>query len=52
MSINTGTFLYIATMNILFEEFSLDRYKILKFAFFLSAIGLIILIWFIEQSIH
>ena len=47
-SISVGTFVYIATLEVIVEEFNLDRYKILKFFVFLVAIGFVSSIFFIE----
>lgn len=48
MSISAGTFVYIATLEVLVEEFNVKRYKILKFIFFLIAIAFISSLWFLE----
>lgn len=50
MSISAGTFIYIATLEVLVEEFNVRRYKIIKFLFFLVAIGFITSLWFIERA--
>ena len=34
-SISAGTFLYIATVEVIVEEFAIAKYKISKFLFFL-----------------
>ncbi len=47
-SISAGTFVYIATLEVIVEEFSLKRYKFIKFFFFLFAIGFICSIFFVE----
>jgi solute carrier family 39 (zinc transporter), member 1/2/3 len=49
-SISAGTFLYIATIEVLVEEFNLQRYKKSKFVFYLLAVGMICSIWFVEQA--
>jgi zinc transporter 1/2/3 len=48
MSISAGTFLYIATMEVLTEEFSDKRFRFLKYSFFLTAIGFVCVFYFIE----
>jgi zinc transporter 1/2/3 len=48
MSISAGTFLYIATLEVLVEEFNVKRYKFVKFALFLLAAAFITSLWFIE----
>lgn len=48
MSISAGTFIYIATLEVLVEEFNVKRYKVPKYFFFLLAIGFISSLWFIE----
>lgn len=45
-----GTFLYIATGEVIVEEFSISRYKIAKFLIFLAAIGLVCATWFVEHA--
>lgn len=50
MSISAGTFVYIATLEVLVEEFNVKRYKIVKFLFFLLAIGFVSSLFFIEQA--
>jgi zinc transporter 1/2/3 len=47
--ISAGTFVYIATMEVIVEEFSISRYKWQKFGIFLIAIAFICSIWFMEQ---
>ncbi|EGR27854.1 zip zinc transporter family protein, putative [Ichthyophthirius multifiliis] len=49
MAISTGTFIYIATLEVLVEEFSVKRYKFVKFLFFLAAGAFITSLWFLEQ---
>ncbi|EGR31297.1 zip zinc transporter family protein, putative [Ichthyophthirius multifiliis] len=51
MSISVGTFLYIATLEVLVEEFSDKRFRFEKFVFFLIAIGFVSSLWFLEQEI-
>lgn len=48
MSISAGTFLYIATLEVIVEEFNVKRYKYLKFSFFIVAVAFITSLWFIE----
>ncbi|EAS07205.1 metal cation transporter, ZIP family protein (macronuclear) [Tetrahymena thermophila SB210] len=50
VSISAGTFLYIATVEVIVEEFNLERYKIIKFLLFLVAIGFISSLWAVEQA--
>jgi len=47
-SISAGTFLYIATIEVIVEEFNVSRYKWGKFSVFLMAIGFVSSLWFIE----
>ncbi|EGR33716.1 zip zinc transporter family protein, putative, partial [Ichthyophthirius multifiliis] len=51
MSISAGTFIYIATLEVLVEEFSDKRFRFEKFIFFLIAVGFISGLWFLEQKI-
>lgn len=48
-SVSAGTFLYIATVEVIVEEFNIARYKWQKFMFFLIAIAFVSSIWFMEQ---
>jgi zinc transporter 1/2/3 len=48
MSISAGTFLYIATLEVIIEEFSDKRFRFEKFAFFLVSIGFVCGLWFLE----
>lgn len=48
VSISVGTFIYIATVEVIVEEFSLPRYKFWKFFIYLFAITFVCSIWFIE----
>ncbi|KAL4477967.1 hypothetical protein ABPG72_013375 [Tetrahymena utriculariae] len=50
VSISAGTFLYIATIEVIVEEFNLERYKIIKFILFLVAIGFISSLWAVQQA--
>lgn len=50
VSISVGTFIYIATMEVLVEEFNLARYRYLKFGLFMLAIGFVCSLWFMEQA--
>lgn len=43
-----GTFLYIATIEVITEEFSIARYKVLKFLLFLVAVAFTSSLFFIE----
>lgn len=47
MSISAGTFLYIATAEIIIEEFAIAKNKYLKFFIYLTGIGFIVAISFI-----
>lgn len=47
-AISAGTFLYIATIEVIVEEFNIARYKWIKFGFFLIAIAFVTSIWFLE----
>lgn len=49
-SISAGTFLYIATVEVIVEEFAISHYKITKFLFYLLAIGFVSSLWYIEQA--
>lgn len=48
MSISAGTFVYIATNEVIAEEFSKSRYAGIKFLFYLIGIGFISSLWFLE----
>lgn len=47
-SISIGTFLYIATVEVIVEEFSISRYRYTKFLFYLIAVGFVCSFWYIE----
>jgi zinc transporter 1/2/3 len=47
-SISAGTFLYIATIEVIVEEFNIARYKCLKYIAFILAIAFVSSIWFLE----
>lgn len=49
-SISAGTFLYIATVEVIVEEFAISHYKVTKFILYLVAIAFVCSIWFIEQA--
>jgi solute carrier family 39 (zinc transporter), member 1/2/3 len=49
-SISAGTFLYIATVEVIVEEFAIAKYKVTKFLLYLVAIGFVSSIWYIEQA--
>lgn len=49
MAISAGPFLYIATMEIIVEEFNLERFKYLKFFLYLIGIGFISSLWYVEH---
>lgn len=51
-SISAGTFVYIATMDVINEEFKVDRHQWLKFGFYLVGIGFICLIWLVEETLE
>jgi zinc transporter 1/2/3 len=48
-AISAGTFVYIATIEVIVEEFNIARYKWQKFGIFLIAIAFVSSIWFLEQ---
>ncbi|KAM3141595.1 hypothetical protein pb186bvf_006200 [Paramecium bursaria] len=50
-SISAGTFIYIATMEVINEEFGSQRYKFQKLFMFMLATLFVSLIWILEQSI-
>ncbi|KAL4462641.1 hypothetical protein ABPG74_000471 [Tetrahymena malaccensis] len=50
MSISAGTFIYIATQEVIAQEFSKNRYQIVKFLFFLVGVGFISSLFFVEQA--
>jgi solute carrier family 39 (zinc transporter), member 1/2/3 len=47
-SISAGTFLYIATVEVIVEEFAISHYKFSKFILYLFALGFVSSLWFIE----
>ena len=47
-SISAGTFLYIATVEVIVEEFAISKYKKGKFLLYLIACAFICSLWFIE----
>ena len=47
-SISAGTFLYMATVEVIVEEFSISKYKKMKFLLYLIACGFVCSLWFIE----
>ena len=47
-SISAGTFLYIATVEVIVEEFAVPNYKFTKFLLYLLAVAFVCSIWFIE----
>ena len=49
MGIAAGTFIYISTVEIIVEEFSVSKYKWIKFFFFLLGISVMVLVFFVEQ---
>ena len=48
MSISGGTFVYIATIEVLIEEFSDKRYRFMKYVVFLLSIGFVCSFYFLE----
>jgi zinc transporter 1/2/3 len=48
-SISAGTFLYVATLEVLVEEFNVNKYKWHKYLFFVIAVGFVSSLYFIEQ---
>lgn len=49
VAISAGTFVYIASVEVIVEEFNIDRNKWAKFTMFCFAILFICSIWFIEK---
>jgi zinc transporter 1/2/3 len=47
-AISAGTFVYISTMEVLVEEFNMERNKYGKYFVFLLAIGFVSSLWFLE----
>ena len=47
--ISAGTFLYIATVEVIVEEFAVSRYRFTKYLCYLSSIVFVCGLWFIEQ---
>lgn len=50
LSIAGGTFIYIACSEIIVEEFSKDKFKILKLAVFILGAVIICLLWFTDRG--
>jgi hypothetical protein len=50
MAIAAGTFIYISASEIVVEEFSVSKYKWLKYLFFLLGISLIGGLWFTDAD--
>ncbi|EGR32461.1 zip zinc transporter family protein, putative [Ichthyophthirius multifiliis] len=50
-SITSGAFIYVATLEILVDEFSNKGSKILKFLFFIIAIVIVSVLWFFEEEV-
>lgn len=48
VSISVGTFVYISTVEVIVEEFSISRYKWEKYVFFVGAICFVSSLWFLE----
>jgi zinc transporter 1/2/3 len=48
-AISAGTFLYIATLEVLVHEFSTVRHIGAKYALYLVSIGFVSSIWYLEQ---
>lgn len=44
-----GTFLYIASSELVVEEFSISKNKWMKLLFFLFGVGLLVGLWFMEN---
>jgi len=49
LGISAGTFIYISTTEIIVEEFSVGKRKVLKYVFLQFGILLMVGMWFIEQ---
>ena len=47
-SISAGTFLYIATVEVIVEEFAIPKYKWTKFLFYIFACLFVCSLWYIE----
>lgn len=52
ISTSAGTFFYIATNEVIVEEFNKSRYKKSKYLFYLVGIGFISSLWFLEQAVE
>ncbi|KAL4505219.1 hypothetical protein ABPG72_016286 [Tetrahymena utriculariae] len=50
MSVSAGTFIYIATQEVIAQEFNKNRYQVVKFFFFLIGVGFISSLYFVEQA--
>ena len=50
MGVSAGTFIYIATAEIIVEEFSITDDKFKKFFGFLLGIGVMALVWVVEEK--
>lgn len=50
VSISSGTFVYISTIEVITEEFSLRRFQSSKFACYLGGIFFVCFIWLIESQ--
>jgi hypothetical protein len=50
MAIAAGTFIYISAAEIVVEEFSVSKYKWLKYFFYLSGNFLIAGLWFTDTD--
>ena len=48
-AIAAGTFIFIASVEIIVEEFSVSEHKLLKLLFYFVGVGVIIGIWFSEN---
>lgn len=44
--------MYVATNEIIVEEFSISRHKWTKFVFYLLGVLMISLLWFLEHAAH
>jgi zinc transporter 1/2/3 len=49
--ISAGTFLYVATQEMIAQEFSISRFKYAKFLFFIIAFGFVSSLYFIQIAI-
>ena len=51
MGISSGTFIYIASAEIIVEEFSVSKHKVAKYFFYLLGFGMMVSVFFIEKAL-